>query len=88
MTEIPANTARPIGSTDSVLPGSWKGGGELEAAESAAEVPDGPVELGLSEGLGLPPAAFAGDGVLSVGEAEGVGVTVNAVGVPEPCSHC
>ena len=37
MTEIPANTPNPIGSTDSWVPGSWNLAA-LEVAVSAAEV--------------------------------------------------
>jgi len=57
ITEIPAKTARPIGRTDSFWPGSVNAG-VLVAAESAADVPEAEAEDG--EGLGLPPAAFAG----------------------------
>ena len=38
ITEIPANTPRPMGSTESWVPGSWNLAAALEDAESAAEV--------------------------------------------------
>lgn len=39
MTEIPANTPKPIGSTEIFLPGITKGAADAEGAESAADVP-------------------------------------------------
>lgn len=36
MTEIPANTPRPMGRTDNFFPGSWKGSGLSEACSAAA----------------------------------------------------
>ena len=38
MTEIPANTPRPIGRTESLVPGSWNLAAALVSAVSAAEV--------------------------------------------------
>lgn len=59
ITDIPANTPRPIGNTDNFVPGIWKAAA-LEVVESAAEVPEG--ELA---------AAAAGETVLgAVWEAE------------------
>ena len=40
ITDIPAKTPRPIGNTESLVPGSWKAAA-LEVVESAAEVPEG-----------------------------------------------
>lgn len=40
ITDIPANTPRPIGNTDNLVPGNWKAAA-LEVVESAAEVPEG-----------------------------------------------
>lgn len=45
ITEIPAKTANPMGKTESVVPGSLNGGGLDDAAESAAEVPEGSVDV-------------------------------------------
>ena len=63
MTEMPAKTAKPIGRTDNDVPGSLNGGA-LDAAESAAEVPEADVEDEVDDGwpcvLGLPPAPLAG----------------------------
>jgi hypothetical protein len=36
ITEIPANTPNPIGKTDKVFPGSWKGAADVLAASAAA----------------------------------------------------
>jgi hypothetical protein len=59
ITEMPAKTAKPMGKTDNEVPGS------LNAAESAAAVPDGEVdeddaEEGCPCELGLAPAPLAG----------------------------
>lgn len=55
---MPANTAKPIGKTDNDVPGN------LNAAESAAEVPEGEVDDDDDEAcpneLGLAPAPLAG----------------------------
>lgn len=49
MTEIPAKTPRPIGRTDSFLPGSWKGSGLSEACSAAAaDAAAGSVVLALA----------------------------------------
>ena len=56
ITDIPAKTPRPIGNTESLVPGSWKAAA-LEVVESAAEVPEG--ELA---------AAAAGEMVLEASE--------------------
>lgn len=73
MPDIPAKTPRPIGRTRSFVPGSLKGGWELEGALSAALVPDGVREelvTALAEGLGFAPAAFAGLTVAPGDEAD------------------
>lgn len=58
------------------MPGSWKAGA-LDAVESAAEVPEAAAEEDVvSDGFGLPPAAFAADGVVPTAEAEGEGAEV------------
>lgn len=41
ITDIPANTPRPIGNTDNLVPGNWKAAALVEVVESAAEVPEG-----------------------------------------------
>ncbi len=61
MTEIPANTPNPIGSTDSVVPGSWNFAA-LEVAVSAAEVADDPDWLAASAAavaVGVPDATLS-----------------------------
>lgn len=82
ITEIPAKTARPMGRTESCLPGSVNAG-ELDDAESAAEVPEGAAEEseeveGEGVGFGLPPAALAGtaDGPSEVDDAAAVGAAL------------
>jgi hypothetical protein len=72
ITEIPANTARPIGRTESVFPGIWNAAAGLGDAESACEVAeaDGVKDVGVPAGFGLPPAAFAGTGVDPAAEDE------------------
>ena len=57
ITEIPAKTARPIGSTDSCFPGIWNGAAVLEVAVSACDVPDGPADEFATGALEFPPTA-------------------------------
>lgn len=66
-----------MGNTDSCLPGNWKAGA-LDAAESAAEVPEAAAEELVADGFGLPPAAFTASGVVPSAEAEGEGADVDA----------
>lgn len=71
MTEIPANTPKPIGRTDNFLPGSWKpsvedaAAADAETVESAAEVPLG--LLLLSEGVPPVASGCVGDVVVAAG---------------------
>jgi len=77
ITEIPANTPRPIGSTESCWPGSWKfvALGEFWAA-AFAELPEGELEFPLVD-VGVPDddtaVADAAD-VLEAGELEAAGL--------------
>ena len=63
------------------MPGSWNAGA-LDAAESAAEVPDAVAEEDVSEGFGLPPAAFTGDAATAEAEGEAA-ASAAAVAVPK-----
>lgn len=65
-----------MGNTESCLPGSWNAGG-LDAAESAADVPEAAEEELVADGFGLPPAAFTASGVVPSAEAEGEGADVD-----------
>jgi len=74
MTEIPANTPKPIGRTDNFLPGSWNASveeaaaAEAETEESAAEVPLllVPVGVALVAGSALKVVTGVGSGALVV----------------------
>lgn len=64
ITEIPANTARPMGKTESCFPGIWNAGaGELELAVSACVVPVGSLDVDVPDpSLGFPPEFAPGVG--------------------------
>ena len=87
MTEMPAKTARPIGSTDSFLPGIWNAAGALLVAESAAAVP---VPEGTNDAEGAAPDGSAPsalptllpvDAPAAVAEADGADEAPDAAGV-------
>lgn len=64
ITEIPANTARPMGKTESCFPGIWNAGAaELELAVSACVVPVGSLDVVVPDpSLGFPPEFAPGVG--------------------------
>ncbi len=71
ITEIPANTPRPMGRTESWVPGSWNLAAGLEDAESAADVAVEVLSSPATEAVVVdaPVEAAAADAVLSVATA-------------------
>lgn len=80
ITEIPANTARPMGRTESCLPGIWKAG-VLDVAVSDCEVPEGLDDVLVSVvPFGLPAAFVPAVGLES---AAALALVEDADEVPE-----